>query len=309
MNNIIATIRELERLAPRRFDNEKLARGLIKRKLTSYGVDFQTQPFNNHLPQFTGFRLTADGETIECMPTAFRSGEIEGKPLISSMSVSGRYYEWPNINFNPYSDVFSLATFYRAPSLAIKRKDVQRIVDAEIVEGRVKMTKKPHRCENIIAGNTKNPRNVLIAHTDSVLSGALDNASGTALLLELTKKGAKENMFVFSGCEELSFDEPIYWGRGYRILEQQFRRTMAASRRVIVVDMVGSSSPTLITDKTIRLAAFPIKDQKLFERSCILSVGGHEWMPVYHSNSDKTDLIKERYLDETMAFARQLMIG
>ncbi len=307
MNSVMTTIRELERLAPRRFDSEKLARELVKRKLTEHGVDFQTQPFNNHLPHFTRFGLEADGEAIECMPTAFRSGEIEGKPLISSMSVSGRYYEWQNINFNPYSDVFSLATFYRAPSLTIKRKDVQRIVDAEVVEGKVRVTKKPHRCENIIAGNARNPRNVLIAHTDSVLSGALDNASGTALLLELAKNNAKENMFVFSGCEELSFDEPIYWGRGYRMLEQQFKRTMVAARKVIVVDMVGSSSPTLITDKTIRLAAFPIKDQKLFERSCILSVGGHEWMPVYHSASDKTNLIKQRYINETLAFARRLM--
>ncbi|MDE1833278.1 MAG: M28 family peptidase [Candidatus Micrarchaeota archaeon] len=304
---LMDSIRMLERLGPRRGKRELEAGRILKRKLASYGVDFQIQQFRNHLPHFSSFSLMADGDSVECMPTALRSGGISSKPLISSMSVSGRYYEEPNINFNPYSDAFSLATFYRAPSLTIKRKDVRRIIDARSVEGRVRVTKLPHRCENIMAGNLKNPRHILISHTDSVLGGALDNASGTAMLLELASEGRKDTLFLFSGCEEMSFDEPIYWGRGYRVFEEQYKGLMERAKRTIVVDMVGSNSPSLIEDKRIRMSAFPIKSQRLWERALIMSTGGDEWRPIYHSMEDRIGLIKGRYLEESYRMVSGLM--
>ena len=248
--SIISDIESMEKFSPRQGDGEAEAREFIESRLGRLGVESELHWFKNQLPSYRGISLKADGRRIECMPTALRSGTITEKNLISSTAVSGRYYEEPNINFNPYTDRFSLATFYRAPSLAISRLDVNRIMNAEEVEGSVTVTKRPHRCANVIAGNTRNPKNVVIAHYDSVLGGALDNASGVAVLLELIRVGKlKDNMFVFSGCEELSFDEPVYWGRGYRALEKELGKTMEKARKVIVVDMIGSSSPTLITDR------------------------------------------------------------
>ncbi|HVC58054.1 MAG TPA: M28 family peptidase [Candidatus Acidoferrales bacterium] len=307
MSNLMENIRQLERFAPRRMEGERLAAEFIKSRLGSLGVDFQSQKFKNQLPHFTRYSLKADGETVECMPTALRSGEITGRELISSVSVSSRFYEEPNINFNPYSDGFSLATFYRAPSLTIKRKDVQRIINAGSVEGSVRVTKKPHSCENILAGNTKNPKNILISHTDSVLGGALDNASGTSILLELSREARRDTMFLFSGCEEMSFDEPAYWGRGYRVFEEQFKGVMRRAKRIVVVDMVGSNSPALVEDRRIRMSAFPIRDPELWEKALIVGTGGDEWKPIYHSTEDKIGLIKERYLEESMRMVERLM--
>jgi hypothetical protein len=305
---MISDIRAMEKFSPRQMEKEVKARAFIESRLESTGQEYELQWFRNQLPTYQGVSLKADGERIECMPTAFRSGIIDEKNLISSTAVSGRYYEEPNINFNPYTDKFSLATFYRAPSLAIRRFDVKKIMDAEEIEGRVTVGKKPHRCANIIVGNTRAPKNVVIAHYDSVLNGALDNASGTAVLLELARMGkSKENMFVFSGCEELSFDEPVYWGRGYRALEEKFGKTIERAKRVVVVDMIGSSSPTTIKDKRTRIAAFPIKSKKLFDRATIVSVEGKEWYPIYHSYEDGIGLIKESFLREGLQMVAKML--
>ncbi len=305
---VLEYIKGLEGFAPRTLDSEERARAYIAERLNGMGLDFETQNFRNWLPEFKNTYLKADGKSIECMPTAFRSGSIDEKNLISSMAVSGRYYEEQNINFNPYSDCFSLATFYRAPSVAIKRSDVKRVLEAEEINGNVEVTKRQHSCANLIVGKMEKPKNIIIAHYDSVLSGALDNASGAAVLLELASQGAgRENMLIFSGCEELSFDEPIYWGRGYRAFESGFHKEMNSAKSIVVVDMLGSSSPGIVKDSRTRLAAFPIKDSKLFKKARIVSVKGREWMAFYHSAEDKHTNIKERYLVESLDFIKGLV--
>ncbi|MDE1865306.1 MAG: M28 family peptidase [Candidatus Micrarchaeota archaeon] len=307
---MLETIRDLEGLAPRRGASEERAKRYIEARLTDFGVEYEEQGFENPLPKYRACRLEADGKAVEAMPTAFRSGYIDGKPLISSMDVSGRYHEKPNINFNPYSDSFSLATFYRAPSVAIRRSEVKRIIAAEEVSGKVLVSRQRHRCANIIAGNAKNPETVLICHYDSVLNGALDNASGVATLLEIAKTGPKKGMMlVFSGCEELSFDSPVYWGRGYRELERDFKKELKSAKRIVVADMLGSSSPAEITDPASRLACFPIKDKKMFERARMLSVSGKEWFGVYHSMDDRAELLKRHLLEEGLRAVLSLAVG
>ncbi len=305
---MMSTIRDLERLSPRQGQREEEARKYLEGRLTEAGIEFELDGFINYLPKSNGHSLEADGRKIESMPTALKSGYIEGKPLISSMHVSGRYYEQPNINFNPYSDVFSLATFYRAPSLTVRRRDLDKIIMAEEVYGRVRVTKQRHRCANLVVGKTAKPRAVVICHYDSVLGGALDNGSGTAALLELAERGyGKENMLVFSGCEELSFDEPIYWGKGYRQLESSFGRELKGAKRILVADMLGSSSPKYIEDPKTRLAAFPIRNKSIFDRTRIISVGGNEWLPIYHSAADTIGLIKPRFLEEGLELITSAM--
>jgi Iap family predicted aminopeptidase len=306
MGNMMQTIRDLEKFSPRQGPNETLTRVYLQRRLTDLGIDFETQEFDNLLPKARSYSLVADGEKIECMPTAFRSGEIEGKPLISSMDVSGRYYEKPNINFNPYAELFSLATFYRAPSLTIRRRDVQKLLNAETVEGKVKVSKQKHRSANLVLGNVKNPKSVLICHYDSVLGGALDNGSGTAVLLEIAEMEPKDRMIVFSGCEEFSFEGPAYWGKGYRELEKGFKRQLQGARNIIVADMLGSSSPAEVTDPTLRIACFPVKDPRTFERARMASVSGKEWLPIYHSRGDTTALIKPNFLKQGLDFVLSL---
>lgn len=296
---MLEDIIELEKLSPRQRANEHKAGAFIKRRLSKCNTEYIIQKFRSYLPFYSQYVLMVDGKRIDCMPTALRSGIISDKNLISSMAVSGRYYEEPNINFNPYSDVISLATFYRAPSLAIGRKDVQKIIDAQQIKGSVKVEKRAHTCENILVGNVKNPRNIIIVHYDSVLGGADDDASGVAMLLELIRRGAgKRNMFVFSGCEELSFDKPIYWGRGYRELERENEPLMLAAKRIIAVDMIGSGMPGVVRDQKLRLAAFPISNPNLFKKSTVIGTLGHEWFSQYHTINDKPSNVKLKFLNK-----------
>ncbi len=307
---MLQNIAELEKFSPRRLANETKAQKFVERKLTECGVDFELQGFRNSIPEARKARLTVDGEDVLCMSTSFKSGIIEEKNLISSLAVSGRYYEEPNINFNPYADGFSLATFYRAPSLAIRRRDMQKVMNAETVRGEVVVSRKAHVCANIIAGNARSPKAVAICHYDSVLGGALDNSSGTAVLLELCRKGFwKDNMIVFSGCEELSFDTPIYWGKGYKELENDYKKELIKARRLLVVDMVGSSPPTTISDGNIKLAAFPVKDGRIFRKASIVSMSGNEWRRIYHSSEDVVANMDIRCLEATVKFVSAAMVG
>ncbi len=300
-------IKKLELFSPRSGSNERLACEFLEKELKKLGIDYVLQDFKNFLPSYKGFGLKIDGEKIESMPTSFKSGSITEKNLISSMAVSGRYYEEPNINFNPYSDSFSLATFYRAPSLAIKRKDVQKVIDANDIDGYVEVEKAPHECSNIIAGNAANPKNIFICHYDTVLHGALDNASGTAILMELVKKGRNAaDMFVFAGCEELSFDSPVYWGKGYRVLEEGYGDVLDKANKLVAVDMIGSGEAGLIKDGKTRLAAFPIQNKELFDKAYIVSVTGNEWLGAYHSHEDRPDLLNSRFLTQGLELIEKI---
>lgn len=303
---MLEDIAGLELLSPRRGRQEHRAMDYIIGRLDDLDVRYALQRFSSFLPDYKRFSLTADGKPIECLPTALRSGRITGKNLISSMAVSGRYYEEPNINFNPYSDSISLATHYRAPSLAISRKDVQRIIDADSIEGNVVVERSPHRCANVIAGNSRNPKSIVIVHYDSVLNGADDDASGVAMLLQLAEEGAgKDNMLVFSGCEELSFDEPIYWGKGYRVLEKRFKPVMKKAMNIIAVDMIGSGMPGIVKNPVLRLAAFPITDKALFAKSKVIGTLGEKWFSQYHTYDDNMSRINRRYLDAGLEIVRR----
>ena len=301
-------IRELERFSPRRGANEHKARDFIVGRLDGIGVPYVLQRFSSHLPKYETFGLLADDKPVDCMPTALVSGEITEKNLISSMAVSGRYYEEPNINFNPYCDSISLATHYRAPSLAIRRCDVQRIIDAERISGTVTVKRDPHSCANIIAGNSVDPKSVIVVHYDSVLSGADDDASGVAMLLRLAEEGAgTDNMLVFSGCEELSFDSPIYWGKGYRVLEKGFMPILSKARNIIAVDMIGSGMPGVMKNPKYRLAAFPLFDKALFDKSVVVGTLGTEWFSQYHSNDDTTSNINPLFLESGLDVVREMI--
>lgn len=72
---------------------------------------------------------------------------------------------------------------------------------------------KKHNSLNILVGNNINPKNIFFAHYDSVGIGATDNASGVGILMNIIinfPKSLRDNLFVFSGNEELSYDYPTY---------------------------------------------------------------------------------------------------
>ena len=102
-----------------------------------------------------------------------------------------------------------------------------------------------------MVGNLINPKNLVFTHYDSIYSGAVDNASGVAVTLKLIldkPKLLKTTLFVLSGNEELAYDFPVYWGRGYREFEKKYWPLMKHSQKILIIDGVGNSPTEFITD-------------------------------------------------------------
>lgn len=294
-------IKRLEEVAPRRGKNERVAARIIEDELKDFEV-FR-QKFRNAIPDGKA-TLEIDGKKLRCASTSLVSGKVEEKAIISSIHVSSRIFNAPNINFNPHCRTISLATFYHAPAITVVKEDVQRIINAEEVNGTVKVKKQRFTTMNLIVGNMKNPKYVVFAHYDSVLKGAIDNSSGVAILLHIIKEKPTvllRSLFVFSGSEELSFERPIYWGRGYRVFEEEYKSLLNNAKRILVVDCVGFAKPTLT--KELIAVALPLKNLEKWEKKVFLLFSDLRniktlW-EVYHSELDTVNLLRKGYLEET----------
>ncbi len=299
---IIETIKKIVRFSPRIFKNEIKTRKFIEEKLRKNDISYQLQFFKTTLPFYKKFSLCLDDIKIKCKPTCFKSGKIEEKALISSLHVREEFKE-ANINFNPYCRSLSLPTFYYAPSLAISRKDISKVLKAKNVIGKVKVSKKTYTTANLLVGNLKNPNSIYFTHYDCIERGVIDNAVGVALILNLIlmkKDFLKQNLFVFSACEEISYDE-VYWGYGFRVFEEEFKSLLNNAKKIIVIDSVGQTNANIIKgDEELVKEAFPIKNLKRFSKKISLIIGDiQELMKIYHSELDNLSAIKLNVLYDT----------
>ena len=290
-------------LGERQFGQETRACQLIEASLKRAGIAYAKERFKTWLPLFKKAQLIADGKQIPCAGSSFVSGVIDSSNhLLSSLTSSQNFLYTDNINFNPVCSGISRSNHYFAPSLAIPKKYVFLLCTAKKVSGRVEVEKKSHTSANILVGNSKNPRYLVFSHYDSISSGAIDNASGTALSLYLVinhQELLAKTLFVFAGNEELSYDEPIYWGHGYRVFEKKHYNLFSNAKKILILDCLGYSATNFIQDPKIVVLGFPIKSMAKFVKKTYLVIGDmQKLMTVYHSDLDIPDLIKSKWLME-----------
>lgn len=302
--NSIEFIKKLIRLAPRQLENEMLTRNLIINILKLNNIEFILQNFSVPIPIYEKYFLKADKKYIRCLPTALKSGSIINKDnIVSSLLFSHEIPNESNINFNPYCRSISQPNFYFGPSLAISREDLPKIFTAKKIEGSVKVKKFPHKSANILAGNSKNPKNIIFAHYDGLGKGAVDNSSGVATSLEaiiLHRHILKDNLIIFAGAEELSFDNPTYWGYGFRVFEKKYSKLMKQAKKIIIIDGVGSNIPQRIIDTKSVFLFFPVKNfKRLFSKIFVLSSADNfnKFMEFYHSDLDDISRINKKHLN------------
>ncbi len=301
----IEVANKLVSFSPRQFKGEDLARKYLLAILKSKKIDYETQKFNVSIPVYTKYFLKADKKDIKCYPTALKSGKIRGKDnVINSIIYSLNAENISNINFNPHCQCISLTNFYNEPSLAIASKDLDIILKAKSVEGYVKVKKANHTSYNIFVGNLKNPRTISFAHYDSLFSGAIDNASGVAVCMEAIISSPsilEDNLIVFCGAEELSFDKPDYWGHCFRVFEKKYKKLIKNAKKIIVVDCVGSDKSELINNYEILSLYFPVFClKKIKEKTFALTsvqIDNNKFMEVYHSDLDDMNQLEEKYLN------------
>ena len=297
---IIDIIKDLEKFSPRN-NEESLNKTskYIKENLVKVGIDFCDQYFNVHIPSDEGSYIILDnGQKIIGKANSFVSGNFEEKNIYSSQNIN-QEINIPHINYNQYYDAFSGVIFYDFPVINIKKSDLIKVINSEEIKVDVNVKRKLIKTENILVGNKKNPKNIIFTHFDTIFNGALDNSSGTATLLYgiiSNKINIKENLIVFSGCEELSYDRPYYWGYGYRVFEYEYKEILEKSKKIIVYDMFGHSKPTLTKDYIKE--AFPIMSEYLYKKSIQISESNNDWIKFYHSDADTIDKINEYYIEE-----------
>ena len=297
---IIDIIKDLEKFSPR--NNEESLNNTskyIKENLEKVGIDFFDQYFKVSIPFDEGSYILLDnGEKIIGKANSFVSGYFEEKNIYSSQNIN-QEISIPHINYNQYYDAFSGVIFYDFPVINIKKSDLIKVINSEEIKVYVNVKRKLIKTENILVGNIKNPKNIIFTHFDTIFNGALDNSSGTATLLYgiiNNKINVNENLIVFSGCEELSYDRPYYWGYGYRVFEYEYKEILEKSKKIIVYDMLGHSKPILTKDYIKE--AFPIMSEYLYEKSILISESNNDWIKFYHSDADTIDKINEDYIEE-----------
>lgn len=277
-------------LGSRQGEGEIAARNMLEKLLRSAKIPFIVQEFNTAIPQEKKAELLVDGENIPCKACCFSSGVITEKgKIISSMISSQRTFYDANINFNPYASAISKANHYAAPALAIAAKDAVRVIAATELRAEVEVESLSFTSANILVGNTSNPAYILIAHYDSLGPGAVDNASGVCTLLSLifSEVNLENVLLVFSGNEELSYDEPVYWGRGYRAFEESYSSQLQLAKEIYVVDSIGCGSVNIEQNPSLTKLAFPLKDIDVIkDKVFTVSSNYLDVMKNYHSDDD-----------------------
>ncbi len=289
----------------RQFEQNVKAREFIISIFEKNEVNFSFFSFETQVPKFKSFGLKVDGKNIKCMPTGLVSGKINDNfNLISSLTSSQDFLYKQNLNFNPLCKSISKANFYFAPSLAVNRDILSLLCKADKIEGFVNVEKIKIETKSILVGNLKNPKNIVFSHFDSIEQGAIDNASGTAVCIELVLKNKdllEDTLFVFDSNEEISYDEPIYWGHGYREFEKRYFNLFENAKKILIVDCVGYSEINFIRDKNILKLAFPIKNLgKLSEKIVIVSGNFKKLMEVYQSPIDSPSNVNDEFLLKTL---------
>lgn len=271
--------------------------------LKSNRVSFVVKEYFVDLPVWEKGTLIADGVSIQCLPTGLTSGVLtEVDPKTTSLISSRHFFNTPHVNSNEQCNTISRANFSFAPSIAISKNDLERVINAKKIVGEIQVQKVKQKTEQILVGNLQNPKTIIFSHFDSIGTGAVDNASGTALCIHLllkNKKFLEETLFVFDGNEELSYDAPTYWGKGYRNFEETYGSVMKTCKQILVVDCVGYAQTNIITEGEIVPLAFPIQNLETYANKIKLITSDYDrLMSVYHSDDDNGSMIQEHFLDE-----------
>jgi len=283
---------------------EVQARKMIESFLLRSGVDFLVQEFNTRLPRYDHVSLVADGLSVPCLPTGLRSGEIPNQyNLLSSLISSQKNIDDTNINFNPRCPgAISQANFYFAPSVAVDVLDIPTLVQAKEVNGIVEVVPVDHVSANILVGNSIDPEYIVFTHYDSIGPGAIDNASGTYTVLRAcvdARETLSNTLYVIAGNEELSYDYPVYWGRGYRAFEEQYGALLEKAKRMLIVDSVGNTKTTIHDDPRLLKLGFPIRSMdKYLEKTAFLMGDFDNLMQVYQSSVDTLDRLSSTHMDD-----------
>ncbi len=300
MKTILEYVSALASREERQGDALRSVDEFIGSVLEEYRIPHKREEFVAEIPESEAF-LEIDGIPVPCLGCGLVGGEIpHDAPVIESPTSADILIETPSIAFNPSCEAISRAEFFFAPVVAIARGDAERVRNAKERKGRLIVKKKNYACAHILAGNTDDPRSVVFAHFDSISRGAFDNASGVAVALHAILSRPellKTTLFVFDPNEELSFEKPTYWGKGFRVFEERHAGILEGADVIVPLDGVGNGPARKNTDPGILHLAFPLAHMEKFIAKIVTIHGDTETLPaIYHSSLDVPENLSEKYL-------------
>lgn len=311
MVELFEVVSHFASLSPRLFENNTKAFEYLTSLLNRANIPYKVETYKTRIPKVVEASLVVDGQNISCKATCFVSGSINSNDnIVDTIEYSRSAYKRPNINYNSLCDGISQATHFPVPALSVSKKDIKLIKKAKTINGKIEIKATPVQGRNILVGNLSNPENLIFSHFDSLGSGgALDNASGTAVCLGSVINNPsvlKNNLFVFSSDEELSYDQEVYWGKGYRQFEKKHSNILNESKKIYCVDEVGVSPPHLHQEEIDEF--IPLKNIKKFKsKTFAISSSYLSSIKVYHSDLDQPSVLKNKYLNATLKLLNSLL--
>jgi hypothetical protein len=305
---LMEIINQLHSFSPRLFENQIKAGNYLKKLLDQAKIPYTVDEFDTEVPNIIKAKLVVDGQEIPCRSTSLVSGNIDKSCDIVDSSTT--YSDSAsNLNYNGKSDSISRAAHYEVPSLAFSRKHLDLIKKAKDIKGIVEIEPKKHTSQNIILGNTVNPTYLVFTHYDSLEGGAMDNASGTAITIKTILDNPKlldTNLFIISSDEELSFDSPQYWGKGYRDFESKHPYVFQTCQKIYIIDGLGLTLNTVHQHEIEEY--FPITNiNKYISKTFAISCEELSQWSIYHSTDDTPDKLNSEYLNQGLTLVYQTL--
>ncbi|HCQ30795.1 TPA: hypothetical protein DIU27_00220 [Candidatus Collierbacteria bacterium] len=295
MDQIIKIITDLSRFSPRQGENENKTARYLESVIISLGITPIIQSFDTEVPIILRAELLFDGVPVPCLGGSFQSGQITSKS---------------QVHFSPYSDYIETLSYPYGPGVHISKSNKSLLDNASIVSGETVVNKHSYQSRNILVGNSVNPDKIVFAHYDSLGGGAVDNAGSVAVCLHLISDNQEllsNNLFVFVGNEELSYDTPDYWGKGYREFEKQYLDLLNFAKEIIVVDGVGVTTPQTITENIEDV--FPVRNlSALTSKTTWISSVQSEVLKCYHCLEDTPDKLNQDFLHESIDCLQKMLI-
>lgn len=312
-NGYQKTIKDLVRIGERQLEGETAAARYLLGRLAGGGVPVREQNFSTSVPRFKEAALWADGRPVRCEGNGLVSGRIKDKCHVVSSVIDQSIMRYDrNINTNPFCrSAISKGNFYFAPAVAVDHRGLAQVLCAKRVQGQLAVKKEKHRAVNILIGDRKAPRTVVFTHYDSIGPGAIDNASGVSVLMNIIDKDPDylaDKLFVIAANEEVSYDLPLFHGHGYRIFENKAAALLKGARQIVCLDSVGQTPAAIIKDPMIAVKAFPLMNARKWDKKISVIAGDIDaLMPIYHSDLDDGRGIKFKHLVQAERLLRRVL--
>lgn len=293
-------LKQLTNISPRRGLNENKAAEVIKSYLTKEDIKFGIQEFKTIIPVTNKAELYVDNESIPCLGASFIGGKISKDSKI--LNAFGAESNESMVIFNPISEGICLQSYKNTPTVAINRNGVIKLLMGNNISGEIEVSKLEFTSQNILVGNTNNPKRIIFAHYDCLVgSGAIDNAVAVDVIFQTMIKNIdllNGNLFVFIGCEEesISSRDGLF---GFEMFDKKYSNLIDSTEEILVLDGLGVSSPRFINehiDWVFGISRIEKVKRKVFWMQNDQSIV----MKYYHSSLDTLDNLDLKYINEAI---------